>query len=478
VGLVLTNTLSGRKEPLVPRTAGRVGIYWCGVTVYSRSHIGHARALISADVLCRYLRARGHAVTFVRNFTDVDDKIIRRAAVEGLSAAALAEREIAGFAEDVAWLQCLPPTHEPRATAHLGDMVALIERLVGAGYAYPVSDGSVYFRVRRFAGYGKLSHQRLDDMAAGEEIDSDKEDVHDFALWKGAKPGEPSWPSPWGPGRPGWHIECSAMAQRYLGDDLDIHGGGSDLIFPHHENEIAQSEADTGRPFASLWMHNGMITSGAEKMSKSLGNILSIPDVAKRVPAEALRLLYLGTHYRSPLDFSSGRLEEAQGALTRLYETIARADEAAGGPAALPPVDGSLSADPTPFLDAFCEAMDDDLNAAKATGLVFDRIRDLNRALDAGALVEATSIRRELARAGTALGLLVSEPRTLLEDLRLRGRSRAGLGEAEIEAAIVARRDARTRRDFAEADAIRAQLREQGIVLEDRSDGTTIWKPA
>jgi cysteinyl-tRNA synthetase len=474
VGLVLTNTLSGRKEPLTPRSAGRVGVYWCGMTVYSRSHVGHARALITADVLCRYLRARGLDVDFVRNFTDIDDKIIRRAAEEGLTTADLTEREIRAFAEDAAWLQCLRPTHEPRATEHIDDMIALVERLVEKEFAYPVYDGSVYFRVRRFATYGKLSHQRLEDMVAS-EIDPDKEDVHDFALWKGAKPGEPTWPSPWGPGRPGWHLECSAMAQRYLGDRLDIHGGGTDLIFPHHENEIAQSEADTGQRFASLWVHNGMITSGTEKMSKSLGNILSIPEVAKRAPAEALRLLYLGTHYRAPLDFSSSRLEEAQGALVRLYETLARADESAGRPTPPVAVDGALAGEPTPFLVAFCEAMDDDLNAARAMGLVFDRIRDLNRALDAGERVAAGAIRDELARAGVALGLMTSDPAALLDDLRTRGRDRAGLSEGEIEAAIAARNDARKRRDFQEADAIRARLREQGIVLEDGPTGTT-WK--
>jgi cysteinyl-tRNA synthetase len=474
VGLVLTNTLSGRKEPLSPRSGGRVGVYWCGVTVYSRSHVGHARAFITVDVLCRYLRARGLAVTLVRNFTDIDDKIIRRAAEEGITTGALTEREIAAFAEDAAWLQCLRPTHEPRATEHIDDMIALVTRLVEQGFAYPVSDGSVYFRVRRFADYGKLSHQRLDDMAAGEEIDFEKEDAHDFAVWKGAKPGEPTWQSPWGAGRPGWHLECSAMAQRYLGDDLDVHGGGTDLIFPHHENEIAQSEADTGRPFARLWMHNGMITSGTEKMSKSLGNILSIPEVARRVPAEALRLLYLGTHYRAPLDFSTTRLEESQGSLVRLYETLARADEAAGRPAATVPVDGALAGDLTPFLSAFCDAMDDDLNAAKAMGLVFDRIRDLNRALDAGD-GDASAIRDELGRAGAALGMLTARPAALLQDLRARGRARAGLSEATIEAAIAARNEARARRDFAEADAIRARLRAQGIVLEDGPGGTS-WK--
>ena len=475
MGLVLTNTLSGRKEALVARAGEKIGVYWCGVTAYSRSHVGHARAFITVDVLCRYLRARGHDVTLVRNFTDVDDKIIRRATEEGITAAALAEREIAAFTEDVAWLQCLRPTHEPRATEHIDDMIALIERLVAAEYAYTVCDGSVYYRVRRFADYGKLSHQRLEDMSPGEGIDPDKEDVHDFALWKGAKPGEPTWPSPWGPGRPGWHLECSAMAQRYLGDGLDIHGGGTDLIFPHHENEIAQSEADTGKPFAKLWMHNGMLTSGSEKMSKSLGNILSIPEVARRVPAEALRLLYLGTHYRAPLDFSAARLEEARGALTRLYETLARADEAARGARAPIPLDGALAGDLTPFESAFCEAMDDDLNAAKAMGIAFERIRDLNRALDAGDRAEAEAVRAELARVGAGVGLMTSQPAGLLDELRARGVARAGLDEGAIEAAIAARNEARARRDFREADAIRARLREQGIVLEDGPSGTT-WK--
>ena len=473
--IVFTNTLSGRKEPLVPREPGRVRLYWCGVTVYSRSHVGHARALVTADVLCRYLRARGLEVTFVRNFTDVDDKIIRRANEEGITAAALAEREVRAFQEDVAWLGCLPPTHEPRATEHIPAMLALVEQLVAAGFAYAVPDGSVYFRVRRFPAYGKLSHRRLDDMEAGEEIDPAKEDPHDFALWKGAKPGEPWWPSPWGRGRPGWHIECSAMATRYLGQPFEIHGGGSDLVFPHHENEIAQSEAAAGVPFADLWVHNGMITTGAEKMSKSLGNILSIPEVAERAPAEALRLLFLGTHYRTPLDFSPARLEESGRALGRLYEALARADEIAGGPPPAVPVDGALARPPSPFLAEFSADMDDDLNAARALGLVFDRVRELNRLLDAGDRAAGAAIRRELAAVAAATGLFAEAPAAFLESARRRGQERAGLSVAEIEAAIAARNDARQRKDFREADAIRERLREQGILLEDTPSGT-MWK--
>src|SRR6185503_480949 len=474
MSLVLTNTLSGRKEPVRPRTPGHVGVYWCGVTVYSRSHIGHARALITADVLCRYLRTQGVAVTFVRNFTDIDDKVIKRAGEEGIPAAMLTEREILGFNEDVAWLRCLRPTHEPRATSHIPEMLAMIEQLVASGYAYPTADGSVYFRVRRFDGYGKLSHQRLDDMASSEDHDSAKEDAHDFALWKAAKPGEPEWASPWGRGRPGWHIECSAMAAKYLGQPFEIHGGGTDLIFPHHENEVAQSEAAAGCAFADLWIHNGMLTSGSEKMSKSLGNILALADIAKKVPAEALRLMFLGTHYRAPLDFSSARLEETQKGLDRLYETLARVDEAAGV-AAAPALDGALAGELTPFESDFRTAMDDDLNAAKAIGLVFDRATDLNRALDAGDVPTATAIRTELVRVGHAVGLLENRPADYLAARRRFGEAKAGISAAEIEAAIQARNDARKSKNFKLADEIRARLKDQGIVLEDKPGGT-IWK--
>jgi cysteinyl-tRNA synthetase len=474
VAPALTNTLSGRKEPLQPRTPGHVRLYWCGVTVYSRAHVGHARFLVVSDVLYRHLLARGLGVTFVRNYTDIDDKIIRRAAEEGIAPAALAEREIAAFRRDVAALGCLPPTHEPRATEHVPLMLALVERLIAKEMAYPVADGSVYFRVRRFAGYGKLSHRRLEDMEAGEEVDPAKEDAHDFALWKGAKPGEPRWPSPWGAGRPGWHLECSAMAAHYLGQPFDVHGGGTDLVFPHHENEIAQSEADAGAPFADLWVHNGMITFGADKMSKSLGNVLSIAEATAQAPGEALRLLFLGTHYRAPLDFSRARLDDAARSLERLYEALARAGEGRGAPPACA-VEGALAGSLSPFLTEFTAAMDDDLNAARALGLVFDRVRELNRALDAGDRAAAAAARADLARVAAVFGVLGQEPARFLAALRERGRARAGLSAAEVEEAIRARDDARRRRDFRQADAIRARLREQGILLEDTPSGT-VWR--
>jgi cysteinyl-tRNA synthetase len=474
VSIVLTSTLSGKKEALRPREAGHVRLYWCGVTVYSRTHVGHGRFLVVADTLVRHLRARGLKVTYVRNFTDIDDKMIRRAADDGMTVPQLAEREIAAFNEDVTRLGCLTPTHEPRATEHIPLMLALVETLIAKGLAYPVADGSVYFRVRRFPDYGKLSHRRLDDMGASDDLDPAKEDPHDFALWKGAKPGEPTWDTPWGPGRPGWHLECSAMAAHYLGQPLDIHGGGSDLVFPHHENELAQSEGATGTTFSHLWVHNGMITFGADKMSKSLGNVLGIREATDRVPGEALRLLYCGTHYRAPLDFSLARLDEAARSLERLYESLARADEALGAAPAIAP-DGALTGSLSPFLGEFATAMDDDLNAAKALGLMYDRVRELNRALDGGDRDGARVARGDLRHVAAVLGILGQPPAEFLAATRAAGRAKSGLSDADIEAAITARNEARRRKDFREADAIRIRLREQGILLEDTPSGT-VWK--
>ncbi len=304
------NTLTGKEEEFIPVTPGQVRMYVCGVTVYDKSHIGHARALVTFDVIYRYLQFLGYEVTFVRNFTDVDDKIINRANERGVSAQELSELYIREFNEDMTALRCLPPTYEPRATQHIPEMIALIQELEAKGLAYAV-EGDVYFAVDRFPGYGKLSHRRLEDMVAGARIEVDERKRHpmDFALWKASKPGEPTWESPWGPGRPGWHIECSAMASKYLGQPFDIHGGGSDLIFPHHENEIAQSEGAKGVELARYWLHNGMVTVEQEKMSKSLGNFLTISEALTRAEPEVLRLVLLSTHYRMPLDFSEQKME-------------------------------------------------------------------------------------------------------------------------------------------------------------------------
>src|SRR5438445_1342572 len=333
------------KEELVPLTPGEIRMYSCGVTVYDLSHVGHAKMMIVFDVIARYLKAAGYRVTFVRNFTDIEDKIIRRANEEGVPAREISERYIAAFREDIAALGVEAPDAEPKATDHVAEMVALIERLVAGGYAY-VMDGDVYFEVRRFPAYGKLSGKNLDELLAGARVDVDerKRDPRDFALWKAAKPDEPSWPSPWGPGRPGWHIECSAMAMRYLGESFDIHGGGEDLIFPHHECEIAQAEAVTHKPLARYWVHNGFVNLAKAKMSKSLGNTLTIRDIVKRHHPEALRLWILGTHYRHLLDFAEGRIEDAERALERFAVLFETADRLAARGAPAPGADGGLLA--------------------------------------------------------------------------------------------------------------------------------------
>src|SRR5690348_138771 len=366
------------KEDLVPLVAGEIRMYSCGVTVYDLSHVGHARMMIVFDVIARYLRFAGYRVTFVRNFTDIEDKIIRRANQEGVPAREISERYIAAFAEDIAALGVQAPDVEPKATDHVTEMVDLIAKLVGGGHAYVV-DGDVYFEVRSFPGYGKLSGKNLEDLLVGArvEVDERKRDPRDFALWKSAKPGEPSWPSPWGPGRPGWHIECSAMAMRYLGASFDIHGGGEDLIFPHHECEIAQSEAVTHVPFARYWAHNGFVNLGKEKMSKSLGNTLTIRDILKRHEPDALRLWILGTHYRHLLEWSEERVEEAGRALSRLTRLVDDAASLGAAPGALPPTFAAFAA-------RFVAAMDDDFNTPQALGTLFDFARALSEHRDRG----------------------------------------------------------------------------------------------
>jgi len=464
----LHNTLTGRLEEFVPLVPGKVGMYVCGVTVYDRSHIGHARALVTFDVLFRYLRFAGYDVTFVRNFTDVDDKIIKRAQEKGIAAIDVAESMIRAFAEDVQALGCLSPTLEPRATEHIPEMVTLIQELERKGLAY-AAGGDVYYAVDRFRDYGKLAKRKLDDMIAGARVEVDERKRHpmDFALWKASKPGEPSWDSPWGPGRPGWHIECSVMSTKYLGQPFDIHGGGTDLIFPHHENEIAQSEGAKGCAFARYWVHNGMVNIGAEKMSKSLGNFMTVQAAAARVGGEAVRLFVIGTHYRSPLDFSPERLDESGRALTRIYETLARADTAAAGAGVAP-------ADPG-VLDEFRAAMDDDLNTARAIGVVFETVRLINRQLDEGRTEAVVPLRAAVTEIAAVLGVGGAPPQAVLARAKELHLEEAALDPAAIEALIAERAAARKGRDFKRADAIRDELKAKGIVLEDTPAGT-VWK--
>jgi cysteinyl-tRNA synthetase len=467
-------------------------MYVCGVTVYDRSHVGHARAQVTFDVIYRYLRFLGYEVTYVRNFTDVDDRIISRVGELGISAQELAEQYIQEFSEDMQRLRCLSPTHEPRATQHIPEMISLIQELEKKGLAYPV-DGDVYFPVERFPGYGKLSHRRLEEMVAGARIEVDERKRHpmDFALWKASKPGEPWWESPWGKGRPGWHIECSAMSTKYLGQPFDIHGGGSDLIFPHHENEIVQSEGAKGGALARYWLHNGMMTLEQEKMSKSVGNILTIREAVEKVAPEVLRFFLLSSHYRGPLDFSEQRLEEAEKGLTRIYEALARVDEALGKEGELRQrqggeeslsgssvsAQGRYAAAGSPLLSAFCEAMDNDFNTARALGVVFETVRDLNRRLDSGETAGLAELREDLALIASVLGMVDQEPAAFLEEVRRRGLARSGLTPEAIESLIAERAAARKARDFQRADAIRAQLRQHGIVLKDTPQGT-VWTSA
>jgi len=466
------NTLTRGKEDLAPLHAGLVRMYVCGVTVYDLSHIGHGRSAIVFDVMRRYLKHRGHAVKFIKNFTDIDDKIIRKANQEGVSAQEISERYIEEYRTDMASLGVAPADIEPKATEHVPQMIALIERLIAKGVAYPV-EGDVYFEVRRFPGYGKLSGKNLEELQAGArvEVDERKRDPMDFALWKATKPGEPSWKSPWGQGRPGWHIECSAMAMQYLGEVLDVHGGGEDLIFPHHENEIAQSEAATGKPFARYWLHNGFVNLAAEKMSKSLGNTLTIKDLVRRHDPEALRLYLLGTHYRHPLEFGDERIVEAGRALARLRSLKDEADRIASRGTPAPGPDHGLFDEVAAHRARFEAAMDDDFNTPQALGVLFDLARVLHAARDqvaqgtagAGAFLLGVG---ELVMLARVLGLLEGARKEAVVDPQVKAR---------IESLVYLRQEARRQRDFGEADRLRDELSRLGVVLEDTRDGTT-WK--
>ncbi|MDD3651622.1 cysteine--tRNA ligase, partial [Immundisolibacter sp.] len=446
--MLIYNTLTGSKQPLRPLIPGLVRMYVCGATVYDYCHVGHARVFVVFDMVVRYLRRLGLKVHYVRNITDIDDKIIRRAAENGETTTALTERYIAAMHEDLARLNVLPPDDEPRASEHVADIIAMIERLIDKGYAYRAANGDVYYSVQRFERYGRLSHRVIEELRAGErvEVNEAKADPLDFALWKAAKPGEPAWPSPWGPGRPGWHIECSAMSTHCLGNHFDIHGGGYDLIFPHHENEIAQSEAATGEPYVEIWMHNGFVRIDDEKMSKSLGNFFTIRDVLARYQPQVLRFFLLGSHYRSALNYSDAALDAAREALTRCYLALARAGAGEGEPDA-------------EFVARFDAAMQDDFNTPGAIAVLFELVRELNRADDPARMA---TLAGTLRRLGGVLGLLQDDPQTFLKGAGGTG----GPSDEDIEALVQARLAARKARDFARADAIRAQLTEAGIVLE------------
>ncbi len=451
------NTLTRRKDPFRPLVAGKVSMYVCGMTVYDYCHLGHARVMVAFDVITRYLRHRGYDVTYVRNITDIDDKILKRAEENGEPIDALTERMIAAMHEDEARLNVLPPSQEPRATGHIDDIIAMIETLIDKGFAYAAANGDVYYRVRKFTDYGKLNNRQLDDMRSGARVDVDvhKEDPLDFVLWKAAKPGEAHWHSPWGEGRPGWHIECSAMSTCCLGDTFDIHGGGPDLTFPHHENEIAQSEAATGKTYVNTWMHAGAVRVNQEKMSKSLGNFFTIRDVLAEHDPEVVRYLLVASHYRSAINYSLDSLIEARKSLTRLYT-------------ALEGVDADEQAVASEAAERFTAAMDDDFNTPVALAALFDLARDLNRA-KSDQPAEAPRLAGELKRLAGVLGLLQQVPETFLKGAQ----QQVALSEEEIEAKIAERHDAKTSKDFARADAIRDELAALGIVLKDSREGTT-----
>jgi len=486
MALRVHNTMTKKKEKLVPLQEGKIGMYACGVTVYDLCHIGHARSVVVFDVIYRYLLYKGYEVTYVRNFTDVDDKIIKRAQEEGVSTEEIAARYIEEFNTDMGALGLMEPTVEPKATEHITDMIALVQRLIEKGHAYEV-EGDVYYAVESFPEYGKLSKRSLDEMQAGArvEVDEKKRNPLDFALWKATKPGEPSWESPWGEGRPGWHIECSAMSQKYLGDTLDIHGGGKDLIFPHHENEIAQAEGATERPFVRYWLHNGFVNIDKEKMSKSLGNFLTMKEILKEHHPEVVRLFLLSRHYRSPIDFSSQGMEEARGNLERFYQTLAGIDEVIAQdkthepvPEGLSPEEMAVYRQAEEFTDKFAEAMDDDFNTAVAIAALFELSHDLNRLLQKPSSHAPQVLhkgREAFAVVGEVLGIFQDDPRAFLEAERVRRTEALTLSEKEIEGLITERNEARKQKAWARADEIRDHLASQGIVLEDTSKGTT-WR--
>ncbi len=461
--LKIYNTLTREKQPFVPITPGKVSMYVCGMTVYDYCHLGHARVMMVFDVVQRWLRASGYAVNYVRNITDIDDKIIKRAAENSEPVTALTARFTQAMHEDADALGVEKPVSEPRATAYVPDMVRMIEKLMDKGLAYRAANGDVYYDVRKFPGYGKLSGKSPDDLRAGErvEIGTDKHDPLDFALWKAAKPGEPEWDSPWGKGRPGWHIECSVMSERNLGSHFDIHGGGQDLQFPHHENEIAQSEGANGHAFVNYWMHNGFVRVDEQKMSKSLGNFFTVREILKKYDPEVVRFFILRTHYRSPLSYSDQHIDDARHALTRLYTALKDVD------AAKVKINWQES-----YAASFKEAMDDDFNTPEAVAVLFDLANEVNKTRSP----QQAGLLKALAG---VLGLLQRNPQVYLQSVpgEAVASGRAPLNPARIEELITSRAAARKANNFAESDRIRDELLKAGIILEDTPHGT-VWRRA
>ncbi len=475
------NTLSGKKEDFVPLNSGKVNMYVCGITAYDVCHLGHARSAIVFDIIKRYLRYRGYDVTHVRNITDIDDKIIARAAEEKISTEEVAKKYSEEYYRDMELLGVSRADIEPNATDHIKEMIENVQGLIDKDYAYSV-DGDVYFEVSKFPSYGKLSKKNKDDLMAGARVDVDerKKSPLDFALWKASKEGEPFWESPWGKGRPGWHIECTAMSSKYLGESFDIHGGGADLIFPHHENEIAQSEAFTGKPFVRYWMHNGFITVDNEKMSKSLGNFFTIKEILEKFEPEVVRYFLLTTHYRSPIEFSDAQLNEAELSIDRYYTTVMRINDFLETTVTAEKITSSAELEDllSSFREKFHNAMNDDFNTASVLGFIFELVREVNRFLDLNPSGQkakdlVTRTKELLAEGGDVLNIFNKTPvewyRSLMKVKKIE------LAEEMLHNKIAERREARKQKDWDTADNIRKELAEKGIILEDKKDGTA-WK--
>ena len=471
--LKLYNTLTHRKEDFIPYDNHKIGIYVCGPTVYDSAHLGHARAAVMFDVITRFLSELGYKVTYVRNFTDVDDKIINKSKETGLPPEEIASRYTIEYREDMASLGVNMPDYEPKVTEHIPEIIELIKIIIDRGYAYQ-SGGDVFFSIKKFHEYGKLSKRSPDDMLEGARVDinEQKQAPLDFALWKGAKPGEPNWGSPWGKGRPGWHIECSTMSMKYLGKSFEIHGGGKDLIFPHHENEIAQSEAATGEQFVKYWLHNGLIQINREKMSKSVGNIINVKDALKRWSKEAVRLFFLSHQYQNPADFSEQVMEESEAALERLYITLKRAHEIKRNEKK---DDIQLEQRLGIFKEKWVEAMCDDFNTAGAVGTLFELSKAMNRSIDSfGWTNTLEKTLQEIQKLGSVLGILEYDPNEYLKIEKLTKKSLA-ITEEEISNLIEERAKARDEKNWKRADEIRAFLSSKSIILEDKESGT-IWR--